>query len=82
MTDLLVAGLIVLFFPAIVVAVFVFWSCVGSWVDYLCEWVSPPPAPHCDVDPLCHPGFRWREDGIGEIYGIRVATRERGIKMK
>lgn len=52
-----------------------FWMWVGYALESLTKWIWPDPPPYCDIGPLCHPGFIWREDGTGWIGSIQVIKK-------
>ena len=56
---------------ALVIAWIVFCALASAAIGLFNEIINPV-YPHCDIDPLCHPGFVWDKEGNGWIGNCMV----------
>jgi len=69
--------LIILFFtPAIAFLICLFWvNCAVILNEAIRDKKIKKYQPHCSIDPLDHPSFRWGDDGNGYIEGMMVIKK-------
>ncbi|MGE5522368.1 MAG: hypothetical protein ACM3SS_01540 [Rhodospirillaceae bacterium] len=51
-----------------------FWmlALISDGIERIYHHFVPPPGPHCDIDPRCHPAFMWGNDGNGHIGAVTL----------